>query len=270
MSYIGITENGDPSMEFSWLDIVNYDQDCLGVILITKGFLNPNFQQAVRYIQKPCIIHADISGWGATRMEPYVPRALETVKSIRAFIDHYGFPASNFVLRIDPIIPDQPGLRRAEYVVKLAQQYLPDIHRIRISIYDDYAYSHQEFIKRGYTPIDNVTTWKNERERRPNPLQVQLVAQTLMAAAAPGQIFETCCEPELVKTYPSNFIQSGCLSKTDCEIMHISIPEDVSLNGLHKYGCQCLTMKREIMPYAVPCQMACAYCNLNRNVRPKN
>lgn len=187
-----------------------------------------------------------------------------TIKALRKLIDD-GFPAKNIVLRIDPIIPTEEGLEKAGYVLRLARIHIPDVKRIRISIYDDYHRAREEMCRRGFAPIDDITKWKSEMERRPSPEQANAVAETCLEYAHPDQIFELCAEPELAAAYPDRFTWSGCLSRKDCEIMNIEVPEHIGINGQNRYGCRCLKMKKELLSSKKRCPTNCAYCYWGRN-----
>lgn len=266
MKYIGMTEAGDAGWDTSWYDKLIASDGYAGAILITKAPNKPAFQTKVLELikQKPCIIHTDITGWGSSAMEPGISDPETMIKSVRNLIDN-GFPATNIVLRIDPIIPTDEGLDRAKHVVELAKTYIPDVTRIRISIYDDYHKSREEITSRGYPAIDDIVKWKNEQERRPTADQVRIVAEMLLSVADQTQIFELCAEPELAATYPDRFIWTGCLSKKDCEIMNIEVPENIGINGQNRFGCRCLMMKRELLSKKKRCPSNCAYCYWGRN-----
>lgn len=264
-SLIGMTEAGDAGRDLSWFEKLTSDDAYAGAILITKYGQSPAFQQKVRelFSIKPCIIHFGCTGWGSTAMEPGNVPPEELISSIRSFIDS-GFPAENIVLRIDPIIPTPEGLEKAKAVLALSQRIIPDVTRIRISIYDDYHAARAEMIRRGYQPIDHITKWKNEMERRPTERQIQRVAGALMAAA-PHQKFELCAEPELNDFLPDIFHWSGCLSKKDCDIMGITVPDGIGINGQNRFGCRCLMMKKELLSNKRRCPNNCAYCYWGRN-----
>lgn len=261
MGYIGMTEAGDAGWDLSWHDKVINSKACLGAILITKAGSNKKFQeQALDLLNhKPVIIHFGVTGWGHTAMERGNLDARSLINSIRSFIDN-GFPAKNIVLRIDPVIPTDEGIERAKNVVILAKQTIPDVTRIRISIYDDYHHSREEMCSRGYEPVDNFTKWKNEMERRPSLEVVEKVAEALISVSDPSQIFELCAEPELEQAYPDRFQWFGCLSQKDCDIMGIEVPEGIGINGQNRYGCRCLKMKHELLVNKRRCHNDCAYC----------
>ena len=270
---IGMTEAGDAGLDLNWLNRLQnnlnawnkpLDNACYaGAILITKAGHRPQFQNAVKQLNLPCIIHFDCTGWGNTPMEPNAPNYVELIDSIRHFITE-GFPAERCVLRIDPIFPNRDGLNMATNVLRYAEIMLPDVKRVRISIYDDYHKSREEIIRRGYPPIDGITKWKNELERRPTPAQVRMVGEALIDLW-PDFHFEVCAEPELANAYPDHFTWSGCLSKTDLDLMGIPLPDGIGVNGQNRFGCRCLTMKRELLDKKMRCPNNCAYCYWGRN-----
>ena len=261
MKYIGMTERGDAGINHSWYEKLVSNPSFAGAILITKAPYNPIFQKkAIALLEHmPAIVHCGITGWGQTPMEPVAWNPKDAVASIRRFINN-GFPATNIVLRIDPIIPSEEGIKRAQNVIQLAKTFIPDVSRIRISIYDDYHNARAEIVRRGYQPIDNITKWKNEMERRPTPEQIRTVAEALMAVSNPEQHFELCAEPELAKAYPDRFHWFGCLSHKDCQIMGIEVPESIAINNQKRFGCRCLCMKRELLTNKKRCPHICAYC----------
>ena len=261
MAYIGMTERGDAGWDRSWYEKLKNNPSYAGAILITKAGTIPRFQEmAIELLQhKPIIIHYGVTGWGHTAMEPGAVDARTAINSLRDFIDK-GFPARNIVLRIDPIIPTDEGIKRAQHVIALANKIVPDVERIRISIYDDYHGAREEMIRRGYAPVDNFTKWKNELERRPSPETVERVAKALILVAREGQIFELCAEPELGEYNPAIFKWTGCLSEKDCEIMGVEIPEGIGINNQNRFGCRCLRMKRELLENKRRCPNDCAYC----------
>lgn len=262
---IGMTEAGDAGWDLSWFNkLQNNKFD--GAILITKSCHRPEFQEKVLELYGkgfPLVIHAGITGWGGTPMEPVTGTPEVTVASLRTLIDN-GFPADNIVLRIDPIFPTPEGVERAVHVLELADKLIPDVKRCRVSIYDDYFRSREEIIKRGYAPIDNITKWKNESERRPTEAQVDIVAQALIKAR-PDQEFELCAEPEVRAKYPDHFRWFGCLSKRDLNRMHLECPENVGINGQNRFGCRCLRIKTELLTNKRRCPNNCAYCYWGRN-----
>lgn len=266
MKKIGMTEAGDAGIDLSWFDKLKNNDDFVGAILITKGVANKPFRdKALELIKiKPAIIHAGVTGWGGSPMEPQIKTPEESINAIRDLIDR-GFPATNITLRIDPIFPTKEGLQRAQHVVELAKTIIPEVTRIRISIYDDYYNARQEIVRRGYKPIDHIARRKNELERRPTPEQVQAVAEALLAVASPTQIFELCAEPELAEAYPDRFRWFGCLSHKDCKIMNIEVPEGIGINGQNRFGCRCLKMKTELLSNKRRCPHNCAYCYWGRN-----
>ena len=256
---IGITERGDAGRDLSWLPKLK--QNGLdGVILITKSADLPDFQQALLSAHNitQTILHATITGWGGTAMEPNVSDVDTVIDSLRTLIQS-GYPAERIVLRVDPVIPTDEGIARACNVLSIARTRLPDIHRIRISIYDDYHKAREEMLRRGYPAIDTMQKWKNEMERRPSDDQIMAVGYAL-AQTRPDIQYECCAEPELVEKFPANFSAIGCVSAKDLSIMNLPQPSQTLQNMQHRFGCLCLSAKRELLTNKRRCANNCAYC----------
>ena len=127
---IGITERGDASIDYSWVDKLN---NVDGAIIITKN-LNEKLQTKILEASKPIIVHCTCTGWGGSYLEPNVPNYKEQLNNLKSLIDK-GFLKSHCVLRIDPIIPTTEGIERVKNVLEYAKDlYLFDTIRIRISI----------------------------------------------------------------------------------------------------------------------------------------
>jgi hypothetical protein len=126
---IGITEAGDAGLDLSWVDKLNLVD---GAILISKN-LTPAFcEKALEYKDK-LIIHATITGWGGTILEPNIPKPPVQINQILSLI-HNGFPANKIVIRIDPIIPYGKGCVRALYIFENLIRL--GFNRYRVSILD--------------------------------------------------------------------------------------------------------------------------------------
>lgn len=256
---IGFTERGDAGRDTSWFEKAKNNNTIAGVILITKNVDNENFRKKAITLNtaKPVIVHAGITGWGNTPMEPNVSDYMTTLNGVRALIDA-GFPANRVVLRIDPIIPTDEGIRRAAQVIDIAENIINDVKRIRISIYDDYRPAHVEMLRRGLKPIDSSTFWKKELDRRPTTGQI-IDVSTMLNRIRQDKSIECCAEPELT-CYNSRIKAQGCISKTDLELMGLSYLLTTSINPQNRHGCMCLSCKYELLTKREPCPNNCAYC----------
>ena len=136
---IGITERGDAGLDFDWVKSIE-DNTVDGAILITKNITDKFIKEVLRLRkqEKKLLIHCTCTGWGGSKIEPFVPKPEEQLKKLKQLIDA-GFPKQNCVLRIDPIFPTEAGLYAVTNVIDTAYHLglLPDI-RIRISVYDEY------------------------------------------------------------------------------------------------------------------------------------
>jgi len=239
---IGITERGDAGINLEWLNKISQIQ---GAVLITKN-VTDDFINAVLPFKNKIIIHATITGWGGSIVEPYVRKPESQIIQIRKLIDK-GFPASHIVIRIDPVIPVHAGLTRMQQVINLVHIYLPCLHRYRFSILDMYPHVKQRFISSHiippydtFSPSDNVF-----RE-----------IEAFIEKQDSADIFETCAEPKLQSP---RIIHSGCISETDLKILNIEMPE-IKQTKRQRPDCLCLPFKTELLNSKHRCPHQCMYC----------
>lgn len=134
MTKIGITEAGDGGLDFSWIDKL-YDIN----IIITKHLTSKNKKllNALLNNADKIILHCTCTGYGKTLIEPNVPTPNEVYDGVLKLIT-LGFPVSQIVLRTDPIIPTDKGIKCVEEVWK--QFSTLGIERCRLSIIDMYPH----------------------------------------------------------------------------------------------------------------------------------
>lgn len=243
---IGITERGDASLDFSWIDKLDTVDGC---ILITKQLTDTFCQKliAIQNLQQPylnnqIILHATCTGWGATPIEPNVWSYQTQIDQICNLIQ-MGFPKERIVLRIDPIFPTKTGLHRLADVLAYAasRQLFP--MRIRISILDLYPHVIRRFQAMGMNPVPDIS-------------EEQLRHTLTYYADCYGIQFETCAEPKLTG---NAFSQTGCISNKDIQLLGLpetSVPE----NPQHRTGCHCLSVKTELLTKKTRCPHQCLYC----------
>lgn len=240
---IGITERGDASLDLSWKKRLNLVD---GAILITKQ-ITPAFITEVNSAEVPIIVHATCTGWGATWLEPHVPNYIYQLGGICALISS-GFPKDNIVLRIDPIIPTDEGINRAEQVITKAYELglLPNM-RVRVSIMDEYPHVRERLMAYSHKPFYGGSF-------QADALSMYEVGEMLSKY---GVTFETCAEQNL--SNGRNIVHEGCVSNKDLSIMGLPIVE-TSINPQGRNGCLCLSCKTELLTNKRKCPHGCLYC----------
>ena len=245
---IGITERGDAGIDLSWYEKLSLVD---GTILITKNItpgLKYKLMQA--YLSgKKIILHCTCTGWGNTAFEPNVPAYHEQLNQLKILISE-GFPATNCVLRIDPIFPTESGLKQVENVLEYFASLNTGISRIRISVYDEYKHVKERLKKIGCNPCYGNSFYAS-------PEQIKKVGETL--SRYPYK-FETCAEDILCTCYPEHFSQTGCVSTKDLDILGLDKPINMNENGQNRYGCHCLGCKTGLLENKHRCPHQCVYC----------
>ena len=128
---IGVTEAGEVAFN---LDV--FDRLYSGNIVITKRLTDKLIEKLVGHKDK-IILHLTVTGFGGSRIEPFVPRAIDTHKGLTKLLED-GFPASHVVLRVDPIVPTERGINTAIDVIRAFSDL--GIKRVRFSFLDNYKH----------------------------------------------------------------------------------------------------------------------------------
>lgn len=226
---IGITERGDAAYNLKWIQWV---KDKKPAILITKNperlyeilksFLNPNI-----------IVHCTITGNGGTILEKNVPIADKSILALQKFVSFIG--KDRVVLRIDPIIPEEPYLQNSLNVLKHAEILMGEnLPRVRISFFDNYEHVKNRMKETGMKFFDYEFH---------APLQKRIEIWEKMGKPA------ICGEPKMPST--------GCISDIDCKILKV---EPLVSDHRQRNACECLSNKFELLDTPEQCQHNCVYC----------
>lgn len=262
---IGITERGDAACSMLWVDkCKGHAVD--GAIIITKKITDTVKDNLLALHAEgfPLILHATITGWGGTYMEPGVWEYEKSVRALKGLVDA-GFPASRIIIRIDPMFPTQPGIRRVKELMRC-------LHgnglfaegngiRLRMSIYDEYPHVRERLAGIGLQPMYGGCFSAPGHMVAALAEGIHEVREEL--GACPGTsvpVFETCAEDRLACRYRQDFRLAGCVSKTDLDVMGLECPEGLSENKQGRGGCHCLSVKTELLAERKPCPHKCIYC----------
>jgi DNA repair photolyase len=203
-------------------------------VLITKN-VNDKFIKHVIDNKSKIILHATITGMGGSIIEPNVPKTEWSINQLKKLIDS-GFPASQIVLRVDPIIPNDNGINLDTRVIKAASGL--GISRCRISVLDVYPHVQARFRRVGMAiePFNLTESYKK-------------IADAFKPYMNEWE-FEACTEGVPFKR--------GCISQKDIDILGVN----VKLMG-HKgqrAGCCCPANKSEMLNSKSQCPHRCLYC----------
>lgn len=135
---IGATEAGDAGLDLTW--VKNLDR-VHGAVVITKNITPAFYEAALKYRNK-LVIHTTCTGYGGSVVEPRVPEVKQFFNSVVALVKD-GFPKEKIVIRVDPIIPTEKGLERAQRVIEVFLQ--EGFSRFRISVIDMYPHVRERF-----------------------------------------------------------------------------------------------------------------------------
>lgn len=246
---IGVTERGDAGIDFSWIPLLKTVD---GAILITKK-MSDAFIRCVMAAETPVILHCTCTGWGSTWMEPNVPFYDVQLDFLRKLLD-MGFPADRTVLRLDPVIPNEEGLERAQNVLEYAKEILPEKFRVRFSVVDDYPHVRQRMADAGHGPLYENT--RGMTRYRADEWEKRAVAELLFRYPFS---YEACAE-DWAAQY-EHITCTGCVNKEDIIRMGLD-PSGMPLweNQQGRKDCHCLTCKTELLTNKKRCSNKCMYC----------
>lgn len=245
---IGITEAGDAGLDLSWENkLPNVD----GAVLITKNITQKFIEVVIRNKDK-LIVHATITSYGGTIIEPNVPCFAEAFIHLSDLIRR-GFPKQKVVIRVDPIIPTPKGIERAHGVIK--EGINNGFTRFRVSIIDMYPHVRERFTE------NKLPLPYGEKGFLPSNSQSEEVDKMLKALSEYGEEvklpirIETCAEPQL-----KNAIHCGCISSYDLELLGLEEDNANDNSGFQRKNCLCYSGKTELLANKKRCPYQCLYC----------
>ena len=238
---IGITERGDAGVYFQ--DVLRKLPEVDGAILITK---NPKIILNSLHMLEPykVIIHATITGYGGSVIEPNVPPSKETLPAYKELVKQLG--PERVVLRVDPVVPTPKGIETACNIIAHTQS------RLRVSVLDLYRHVIERFHEECPHLLDKLVSvdfgdgvlYENSLHARKS-VRVPLL-RTLKALGA-----EICGEPDVECT--------GCVSERDLTALGIKLDKVIKV-GIQRHYCQCLDIKTELLHHKEKCPHGCLYC----------
>ena len=235
---VGITEAGEIAYN---LDA--FDRLYRANIIITKSLTDKLIQKLLEHKER-IILHLTCTGHGGTVLEPLVPTPEKTHKQVLKLVNN-GFPVSQIVLRIDPIVPTAEGRKTAYYVAALFSDI--GIKRLRFSVLDMYKHVAERMKKIDYS-IPYFTFHASEGSRKTILKGLQAIGVKY------GYEIESCGEPG-IDSRP-------CVSQKDIDILGLKNEIILTSSAEQRKTCSCPANKSELIKNGRPhrCQNKCLYC----------
>lgn len=238
---IGVTERGDPSLDFSWVKKMDSVD---AAILITKNLSDKVLSAAEPFFDK-LKFHVTCTGYGGTKVEPNIPGPDSQLRQTLKLVNS-GFPHDRIVIRVDPIIPTERGLQRARGVIACFAE--AGFHVYRVSLIDMYPHVRQRF-------KDNKLPRPYLESFEPFALHFSHVDEMLKEVKTehPGIRIESCAEPQLKEAE-----RVGCVSECDAAQFGLQIP--ARTRNRQRKDCLCCSAKTELLSDKKQCAYGCLYC----------
>jgi DNA repair photolyase len=241
---IQTTDYIDAALDHSWYRWVEKRKG--PSILITKDpkRLLTDFP---RLLNEQVILHATITGYGGTFMEPNVPDPEEEVAFLRDIPDR-----KKIVIRIDPVVPLPPFIDRSVHVYTVMKEI--GFERFRVSVMDLYPHVLKRFERYPLIAkeLKDVYGWDMSHsgsDDRDYMHHVNFDLRRVILSRFPG--VEVCGEP--------GFRGVGCASRRDLEILGIDPTGYERPESPQRRSCSCLD-KKEAGHLSDPCPNGCLYC----------
>lgn len=246
---IGITEAGDASVNLNWetkTELID------GAILITKN-VSSEFRAAVMRHCEKVIVHATVTGFGGSVLEPGVPKPVESLAKVMALL-RAGFPQEKIVIRVDPIIPTEKGLKTALETIEMFME--KGFSRYRISVIDMYPHVRERFAMAGLPlPYGEQMYASRDRFDAVDAMLLEVKCFWENAGNRPRDLrIESCAEPWLTEA-----ISYGCISAHDLSLLNLD-PYESDTAGRQRQHCMCYSGKKELLFDRHPCRHNCLYC----------
>ena len=221
-----------------------FDRLYNGNIIITKRLTDKLIEKLVEH-QDKIILHCCVTGFGGSRIEPFVPRAIDTHRGLIRLLEA-GFPVSHIVLRVDPIVPTERGMNTALDVIAAFGGL--GISRLRFSFLDNYKHVKARFKDEGIEELYGGEFHAPLKIRQAFAKKIEEVGHN-----AGFESVEACGEPG-IESIP-------CLSQMDIDILGLT--EQITLVGSaeQRESCHCPANKSELLrgkPHQ--CEHKCLYC----------
>lgn len=227
---VGITEQGDPGLDFSWVDKLKPAN-----IIITKN-LNDTLIRHCVLNKDRIILHITCTGFGGTFLEPNVPPAEWTLAQVKKLIEA-GFPIEQCVLRVDPIFPTDVGFIALSGVLTIFSSI--GIKRCRFSFIDQYPH-----VKLRLAAANFNLPWTTFN------VPQSAIDRTMSILGSFDYDYEACAEVVTQAT--------GCISKKDLDLLGHST--NIVTKCPQRKACNCLNIKKELLSRRGQCPHGCLYC----------
>lgn len=244
MNKIGITEGGDASLNYQWVSKISQVD---GAILITKNVSDKFIDEVVK-VKDKVIVHATITGYGGTILEPNIPDIDFSVVQINKLVLK-GFQKEKIVIRVDPVIPTKKGISLFKNVVELFVKQ--GFKRFRMSLIDMYPHVRERFKEKG---LPNPYIGNNFSPSINQLKEIDSCIRELKSKYTDIRI-ESCAEKGLQET-----IQIGCISEYDLNLLGLTLVEKIDSKGFQRRDCLCYSGKTELLNHKEPCKYECLYC----------
>ena len=109
-------KNFDPTLSYEWINKLTE------INIINTKVLNQEFCDIALQNKNKIFLHVTISGMGKTPFEPNIPSVKTTFDYLKYLVNN-GFPINQILIIINPILPNDNGLKSLKLLLKVLTEY---------------------------------------------------------------------------------------------------------------------------------------------------
>lgn len=109
-------KNFDPTLSYEWINKLTE------INILNTKVLNQEFCDIVLQNKNKIFLHVTISGMGKTPFEPNIPSVKTTFDYLKYLVNN-GFPINQILIIINPILPNDNGLKALKLLLKVLTEY---------------------------------------------------------------------------------------------------------------------------------------------------
>lgn len=109
-------KNFDPTLSYEWINKLTE------INIINTKVLNQEFCDIVLQNKNKIFLHVTISGMGKTPFEPNIPSVKTTFDYLKYLVNNR-FPINQILIIINPILPNDNGLKALKLLLKVLTEY---------------------------------------------------------------------------------------------------------------------------------------------------
>jgi hypothetical protein len=121
-------KSGDPTVSYNWV------MHMTDINVINTKHLTDDFVKLCLRERDRIYLHVNITGQGGTVLEPNIPSVRATFMKLAELI-HAGFPAKQILVVVNPVLPNDNGMRALELLLRVFTEFrVLRLRKVRLTV----------------------------------------------------------------------------------------------------------------------------------------